>query len=263
MKKQSKAKDLKKLLEEVEELSSNQLYDKRLKLLTFSRFIYTSSVVEGVKINRGEVTQIVKSGLKSSILKHSPNNDLWQAYGQKLTLNQIEKWATWDSIIRTHYLQGIHKITFQRIDPNAGSYRNLPVILRKSKVITTIPVAIHADMADFNRWLIKEQRQISPEDIEQIISLISRTYHTITRIHPFIDGNGRSARLFINLILRKYKLPYIVIPKVENFEKMRRELQKADAGDLNPLTLFMEDLLSQSLKKGLKYWQKKNGLLKI
>lgn len=231
-------------------------FDKDLKNIFYSRLIYVSSVVEGINLKKSEVTQIVKDG-KKGLKVQSDSEYFKQALGQKIVLNLIEKWAKFKQPLDISYIQEIHRIVFGSIDPGAGEYREVYVKLRSSKLQPSFPFIISADMSDFNRWLVDYQKQITGASIREIIFLVSKSYHEITRIHPFSDGNGRTARLFVNLLLRKYGLPYIIIPKVDNFQQMRQALRTADEGNLDPLCGYIKEFLQESQNEVRKYWQDK------
>lgn len=223
--------------------------DKYLKEKFFIDFIYSSSVVEGVKLTRAQVKSIVQKGKRSKYLKNNPSDALLQALGQRQALESIEKWAKLKSPITTQALLTLHDTVFHGVDITSGRFRSSHVVLRSSKLMPSFPFSISADMRDFNQWLLEEQKKIDPKNIKQVIEFVSRVYHTITRIHPFEDGNGRSGRLFANLFLRRYKLPHIMVPKVENAQQVRKVLRDADMGNIKPLVAFNTKLLEQSLKR--------------
>jgi Fic family protein len=222
-----------------------------LKKIFWVDLIYVSSVVEGIDLTRAQVEDIVKNEAKSKLLKTSDEN-LLQAYGQLLVLKKIESWAKQKKPITTNCLLEIHQLAFGKIDPQAGNYRKGYVKLRSSALLPSFPFVIAADMRDFNSWLQHTQKKLDKNDLEGVIHLIAYSYHQVTKIHPFSDGNGRSARLFVNLLLRRYNLPYIVIPKVDNFVVMRKALRAADMGDLSLMIKYMEQFILESLELTLK-----------
>ncbi|MDO8452620.1 MAG: Fic family protein, partial [bacterium] len=204
------------------------------------------SAVEEIDVTEKEVEDIVKKGNKSKLLLNSPSHGILQAYGQKVALDRIEKWAREKNIITTNHLLELHNIIFVKIDPNAGRYREKFVKLKGSALQPSFPFALAADMRQFNDWLIKEQKVIDSEDVNQVILFISTLYHEITRIHPFADGNGRTGRLFVNLFLNRFGYPPILIPKVDNVKAMREALRKADMGDLSELVELNKQFLRKS-----------------
>jgi fido (protein-threonine AMPylation protein) len=214
----------------------------------YTHFIYTSSAVEGISLKKSEVEDIVLKGINAKCLQINPSEHVLQAYGQKLALDQIEKWAKNKKTVTIKQLLELHYITFNKVLSKAGNYRDHHVRLTSSALIPSFPYSIQADMRDLNDWLSKRQKAIKKSDLNEVVEFVARTYHKINRIHPFEDGNGRTARLFINLILRKYELPYIFIPKSNKIQLMKQTLRDADKGDIKPLINFFEKLLKTSMK---------------
>jgi Fic family protein len=84
--------------------------------------------------------------------------------------------------------------------------------------------------------------------IDNIIDTVAWVHHKITNIHPFQEGNGRTARLSANLILECYGLVGISIKiERENKNKYRQALAQADKmNDLEPLkALIYEGIIDR------------------
>ncbi len=93
--------------------------------------------------------------------------------------------------------------------------------------------------------------------MEEIITTAAWIHHIVTFIHPFREGNGRTARLAANLILERYGLVGISIKiEKENKNRYRRALAQADkAQDIEPLTnLIYEGLIERYEGVAIKYY---------
>lgn len=64
---------------------------------------------------------------------------------------------------------------------------------------------------------------------------LAYVFASIIRIHPFPDGNGRTARMYVQYLLRRWGHSYLVIPKVRNDPEWREALEQAMTGDLSSL----------------------------
>ena len=222
-------------------------YTKQLKFEFYKKLIYVSSAVEEIDVTEKQVEDIVKNDHRSMFLQNNPTEGVLQAYGQKMALDCIEKWAKEDCLITTNYLLELHNVVFEKIDPKAGRYREKYVKLRDSELQPSFPYAISGDILEFNDWLVKNQALVDTDALDSVVEFISTVYHDVTRIHPFSDGNGRTARLFVNLFLRRFGYPPILIPKVDNDETMRLALRMADMGDIQPLVKMNRKFLTDSV----------------
>ena len=99
----------------------------------------------------------------------------------------------------------IHKLTTRKTlkAESSGQYRNAQVRLANSKTGETSympppPGQIAALVRDFLFWLGRAQ----PAEIHPVIKA-AITHYVITAIHPFVDGNGRTARALSTLVLFK------------------------------------------------------------
>ncbi|MCX5750970.1 MAG: Fic family protein [Candidatus Saganbacteria bacterium] len=78
------------------------------------------------------------------------------------------------------------------------------------------------------------------------IELAAIFHHKIAHIHPFFDGNGRTARLVMNVILMRKGYPLVVILKNDR-KKYYRALEKADKGDYAPFVRFIAQAVERSM----------------
>ena len=98
-------------------------------------------------------------------------------------------------------------------------------------------------MSDFNRWL---QSQKSKSNIIEYAAL---AHFKLVHIHPFVDGNGRTARLLTNLILMKYGFPPTVVLKLDR-KKYYDCLEKGHKQSLKDFVNFV----GRSLERSLAIW---------
>ena len=92
--------------------------------------------------------------------------------------------------------------------------------------------SIQVQMQELIEWINKSDNRLHP------ILIASIVHYNLVRIHAFDDGNGRGARILMNLILLKHDFFPAVI-KTETKRKYLDALQKADNGDIYPFIKFM------------------------
>ena len=101
----------------------------------------------------------------------------------------------------------IHEIIFDRIDrENAGFYRRIPVRISGSAVVLPNPKKVQTLMDEFFSWIKNETKM-------HAVELAAEAHYRFVTIHPFIDGNGRTARLLMNMILMMKGFPPAIIRK--------------------------------------------------
>lgn len=154
---------------------------------------YTSNAIEGNTLTRKETAAVVEKGLTiggKSLVEHLEATNHAQALENIVKLSGSETVSMSENDILT-----IHNTILKGIDDNnAGHYRSIAVRISGSEVILANPMKVPALMESFIEW-IKENSDLHP------VELAAEAHYRLVTIHPFVDGNGRTARLLMNLIL--------------------------------------------------------------
>lgn len=117
-----------------------------------------------------------------------------------------------------------------------AGFRNRPVYIRRSMHTPPNSEALIDLMPTFFELLQKEER---PE-VRVVLGHFIFVY-----IHPFIDGNGRTGRFLMNLMLAAGGYPWVIIP-VERRDEYMQALEAASVGrDIIPFTNYIKGLLNQ------------------
>jgi Fic family protein len=156
----------------------------------------------------------------------------------------------------------IHKTIFAKAWPEiAGVLRTEDATITDSSHLPPHYSRIPGLMLDLGRELQKRTELLTPlpsfdvdlndketKMIDEIIHVAAWVHHQIVYIHPFVDGNGRTARLVTNLILERFRLIGISIKiERENKNRYRAALQQIDKmWDYEPLeAIIVEGLLDR------------------
>lgn len=189
----------------------------------------------------------------------------------------VRKYARSHKPITFATVRAIHKEIFIKAWPDiAGKYReeNLEIDGSKhlpphhSRVQGEIQVAElelaarlkKLEMAEGKLFNLEILTDAVQESVMNVIVTAAWIHHTITAIHPFREGNGRTARLAANLILERYGLVGISVKiEKENKNKYRQALVQIDnKKDYEPLeTLIAEGLIERYEGVGVKYYDYK------
>lgn len=121
-----------------------------------------------------------------------------------------------------------------------GDYKTLPnhVELQTGEIFYfSQPEETRAHMGDLIDWYRKESesKELHPVQIATLF------HYRFVRIHPFDDGNGRTARLMMNYILMKNGFAPVVIESIDK-KNYLAALNKADTGDLQALVEYITAL---------------------
>lgn len=182
---------------------------------------YTSNAIEGNTLTRQETALVVEKGLTvggKSLKEHleATNHASALDWVRELVGGRRKK-ASEKDILEIHnlILKGID-------DANAGNYRSVAVRISGSNVILPNPVKVPDLMDEFCRWL-KKPTTLHP------VEFAAEAHYRLVTIHPFTDGNGRTARLLMNLILLFEGYPPALIRKRERLPYIN-SLAKAQLG---------------------------------
>jgi Fic family protein len=211
-----------KITEKKKILDKNRPFDKALikNLEEWFRIelTYTSNAIEGNTLSRAETALVVENGLTiggKSIIEHL--EAINHAKAIDFIKQQIKRKP---SDLTEKDILKIHEIILDRIDrENAGIYRRVPVRISGSAVVLPNPRKVQNLMDDFISWL-KNSKKL------HAIELASEAHYRLVTIHPFIDGNGRTARLLMNMILLMKGYPPAIIRKNDRLAYIK-SLEKA------------------------------------
>lgn len=213
----------------------------RIKKVFDVDFTYNSNAIEGSTLTFSETKVILNEGLAIGGKKMSEH---LEAINHKEAIDFIEEISI-ENKISEKTIKDLHYIILKGIDSKyAGVYRDKPVGVQKSD--GTIhhfcePLKIHQEMVLFVDSINKY--------IGNSIIKAADTHLNFVSIHPFIDGNGRTARLLMNLILLNAGFPPAVI-KMSNRADYILSIEKAqNEGDLNDFYIVIATALIESMDK--------------
>lgn len=121
-------------------------------------------------------------------------------------------------------------------------YRSTDVFIGGSDHQPPVPSEVQKQMKALIRWVREEARQSDIHPME----FAALFHHRFVHIHPFLDGNGRTARLLMNLFLMREGYPLVIILKNDR-QKYYRVLRQADSGRYKGLVQFFGQATLRSL----------------
>ncbi len=162
---------------------------------------FQSNLIEGNTLTLQETHLVVNKGL--TISGKSMNEHL-EAINHNEALDYIVEIVQNKIPISERITKEIHYLILKGIDrKNAGIYRSVPVYISGSKHKPPQPFLLSKKMEELFEFYEKNRNKLHP------VILSANMHEKLLTIHPFIDGNGRTSRLLMNLLLLKSGYPII------------------------------------------------------
>lgn len=201
-------------------------------------WIYNSNAIEGSTLTLRETELILQQGITiggKSLREH------FEVINHRDAIEYVEHLAHTAEPITPFHVRQIHQLVLARIDDeNAGRYRRTNVRIGGAAHIPPDAFLIAQEMDAWGEWLETMAVALHPVDRAAL------AHHRLAAIHPFVDGNGRTARLVMNLLLLRAGYPPTVILRA-NRVQYYRVLAQADRGKDAPLTNFVGRAVERSL----------------
>ena len=196
----NRIEELKSKLNEYRPLTSEEV--NRLREEFLIDFTYNSNAIEGNTLTLQETALILKEGIT---INEKPLREHLEAVGHKDAFYYIEELVKEKVGLTENIIKDVHSLVLMDKPQEKGRYRRIPV---------TILGAVHEPAQPYLVPVLMEQLiNEYNEDMKykHIIEKVSLFHLKFESIHPFIDGNGRTGRLLLNLELMKEGYPPINI----------------------------------------------------
>ena len=216
---------------------------------------YNSNGIEGNSLTLKETYWVIHEGLT---IKGKPLKDHLEAKDHHSALEFLYELVSHESqpTLSEHLLKSLHQLVVKKTEEeSAGQYRTSNVVISGSDHIPPDVLQVSLAMEKLMKWFTREKRNLHPIELAAIF------HHKLVYIHPFFDGNGRTARLMMNVILMKAGYPLGILLKNDR-KKYYRVLGKADQGEYQPLVKFVAQAVERSLDIYLKSLQPTNDFKK-
>lgn len=199
---------------------------ERLREEFMVEFTYNSNAIEGNTLTLKETAMV----LEGITIDQKPMKDHLEAVGHRDAFLYVQEIATKEIDFSEYVIKNIHSLVLMNRPEDKGTYRRIPVRIMGAYTMPVQPYMIEPKMTEL---LTKnEERKSIMTDIERIA-----LFHLeFEGIHPFIDGNGRTGRLIMNLDLIRNGYPPINV----KFTDRKRYYDAFDAyyrdNDPTPMT---------------------------
>ncbi|UOE58943.1 Fic family protein [Priestia filamentosa] len=191
-------------LDTLRPLPKYTLKSLREKLLL--EWTYNTNAIEGNTLTLNE-TKVVLEGIT---VGGKTMREHLEVINHRDAIAYVEEIVQKGELLTEWQIKSLHRLVLKGIDDEyAGVYRDQQVFIAGAKHTPPAPYLIKEQMEQLIKWYEDEAQKLHPVERGAMLHAI------FVGIHPFIDGNGRTSRLLLNLELMKAGFPAIVI-KVEN-----------------------------------------------
>ena len=198
-------------------------------------YTYNSNAIEGNTLTLRE-TDLVLRGLT---IDQKPLKDHMEAVGHKEAFEYVSELVKERALLSESIIKQIHYLFLADKTEDRGVYRRIPVRIMGAQHEPAQPYLIIPRMEQ----LLHEYE----ESTEHIVTKLAKFHIEFEAIHPFIDGNGRTGRLLVNLELMKAGFPPIDI----KFTDRLTYYKAFDDYHVNHSLKTMEDLFAGYINKRL------------
>ena len=181
---------------------------------------YTSNAIEGNTLTQIETSLVIEKGVT---IGGKRLKDHLEAIDHYDAIRYVREIAQQTSRLSEFDVRSLHSLVTRRSDPEiAGRYADTGryVITDAGRHAFPSPAEVPALMGDFSAWL-----SAAPANPETAFA----AHRRLADIHPFNDGNGRTARLLMNLVLIRGGYPPIAVRPEDRLAYLQA-LQRAQAG---------------------------------
>lgn len=219
---------------------------------------YHSNHLEGNSLTFGETKALLLFGITA---QGKPLKDHFEITGHDEAIKWIMDVVEGDRPLTENFIRELHVLLLKEsylkeaISPEGnkikrrievGKYKTNPnhVLTQTGEIFRfATPEETPALMHDLLEWY--EQRK-NQKNVNSIV-IAAEFHYKFIRIHPFDDGNGRTARILMNFILMRFGFPPVII-RTEDKQKYFSVLRQADSGIIEPFIEYIGQNLVRSLK---------------
>ena len=197
---------------------------------------YNSNSIEGNTLTLQETKMVIEDGFT---IKGKSLREHFEVVNHQEAIEFVESLASNEYVLNKLDILSIHHLVLQKIEKDfAGKYRTSGVRISGANFVP--PNALKVDE------FVSELIDFANDSEVDILIRSAIFHHRFAWIHPFFDGNGRTARLLLNLILMKSGFPSAIILKNDR-KKYYDALNQANNQDYSKLVLLILQAVERTL----------------
>ena len=229
-------KEKKNLLQKARPLSQSAI--NKIKEALQIEWTYNSNSIEGNTLSLRETQMVLQEGIT---IKGKSLREHFEAKNHETAIHHLYQLIEQDTPFSAHDILSLHGFVLRSIeDEFAGRIRNAGVRISGANFTPSNARKASVLFDELIDFVNKNHLKLN------IIELATVFHHKFVWIHPFFDGNGRTVRLAMNLLLMRKGFPPAIILKNDR-KKYYEALNQANNGNYSKLMLLMCQAIERSL----------------
>ena len=202
-------------------------------------FTYSSNALEGNTLTISETKILLEDGIT---VGGRPLKDCYEAVGLGAAYDfMLELARQQDMKITEETIWKLHRLFYQKVDADqAGQYRSIQVYISGTEYIPPSPKDIPQLMKHLADQIHSSRSTLHP------IELAAMAHKRLVDIHPFVDGNGRTARLLMNLILVNAGYGVVSIPPIWRNDYINALSASRRLNDIEPFSKLIAECVIET-----------------
>lgn len=241
---------IEKTLSEIDQLKNEldkirEFENHRITEALDLEYTFESNRIEGNTLTLRETDLVINKGL--TVSGKSMKEHL-EAINHSDAIHYVKEMVSRNATITKRELLSIHNLILRGISPDdAGRFRSVQVMIQGSSHMPPAPYLIQAQMDDYFIWYERNRTHLHP------VVLAAEMHERLVTIHPFIDGNGRTSRLIMNMILLQngFVIANIKGDNTSRFAYYEALDEVQVSGNKDSFIKFVAEIEKQSLERYL------------
>jgi len=203
------------------------------------QWTYNSNAIEGNTLTLRETKVVLEDGITiggKTLKEHL------EVVNHKEAIFCIEDIVNEEEVLSEKQIKNIHYLVLKGIDDEkAGVYRDRKVIISGASHTPSPPYQLKSKMEGLISWYRNAGSKL------HTLERAAKLHTDFVNIHPFVDGNGRTARLLLNFELMKDGYPPAIIRTEDRGDYYEVLDKAATTGDYDDFTRMVRDAVERSL----------------
>lgn len=202
-------------------------------------FTYSSNALEGNTLTISETKILLEDGIS---VGGKPLKDCCEAVGHGDAYDfMLDLARQQDMMIDEDSIKRLHQLFYQKVNAdNAGCYRSTQVFISGTDYIPPSPEDVPQLMSHMIDQIRSSRTTLHP------IELAAMAHKRLVDIHPFVDGNGRIARLLMNLILVNTSYSVVSIPSNRRDDYLHALSASRRLNDMEPFSKLIAECVIET-----------------